>query len=797
MIKTFRQFKNISLQVVVLVFFNCFTINAQTTNFYGTKKIQSTSFVGALKEVKIHRFGNGYTYVKIEQIPTKNMKKLMAVLPSLNTKIKSGPFEAPYLGILNKDESLTKYSCDSNLGWDNVVAGKSYYITYVFDGAIPPGLTDFSMIDSGSNTSCKGYGFINYTINNPDNHPKTNLDLTSIKQIVDKQNDGIVGIYEPYGKSEYTFGCIRDNGIYKLIYLGSVTHHSYRNWWKIGDVKAILRPSSISGIFKADWYISNKSLYNNLANVIFDGNTLKTITELNGNIEETEYLKMYPTGSDSFSSNGQKSSGTGFAISNNGYIVTNYHVIENANTIEVIGVNGNFSEKLSAEVLVSDEKNDLAIVKINDPNFTTLGTIPYTFRQGIAEVGENVFVLGYPMISSMGKEIKLTNGIISSKTGFKGDISAYQVSVPIQPGNSGGPLFDKNGNILGVINAKHLLAENASYAIKVNYLKNLIELLPQTIKQPKLNSLNGKTLTDQVKIASNYTYLIVVNDKESSYINNTDSTPKKRTSSEQNAAMYYKNAEELWINNDSKGAIEQMNLSIDASQNYYGSYYFRGYIYLYGIRNYDIAIEDFTKAIQMQPDFEEGYFYRGLAYYDLEKNIEAIKDFSKVITLNRENTDAYFMRGIIKSNMNDRNGAISDYDEIIKREKVAKPKIYKMGTVYNNKGYCLVELNRLDEALPFLNKALELEPNESYIWGSRGELYYKRGDYRKCIIDMKKALEVSAKTEAGNTDPGLPYYLMGLSKIKLGEKEEGCKDLSKSGELGKTEAFKAISENCK
>jgi len=120
-----------------------------------------------------------------------------------------------------------------------------------------------------------------------------------------------------------------------------------------------------------------------------------------------------------------------------------------------------------------------------------------------------------------------------------------------------------------------------------------------------------------------------------------------------------------------------------------------------------------------------------------------------------------------------------------------------MGTVYNNKGYCLIELNRLDEALPFLNKALELEPNESYIWGSRGELYYKKGDYRKCINDMKKAIEVSSKTKAGSTDPGLPYYLMGLSKIKLGEKEDGCKDLSKAGELGKSEAYEAISENCK
>jgi S1-C subfamily serine protease len=224
--------------------------------------------------------------------------------------------------------------------------------------------------------------------------------------------------------------------------------------------------------------------------VTFDEIGMKTI--VSG--KEDDYLKMYPSnsGSNSFSSGSQKSSGTGFAISSNGYIVTNYHVIEDANSIEIKGVNGDFSQKFSAKVVVSDEKNDLAIIKINDPNFTSLGSVPYSFRQGIVDVGENVFVLGYPLTSSMGEEIKLTNGIISSKTGYKGDISSYQISAPVQPGNSGGPLFDKNGNLLGIVSAKHTLAENAGYAIKVSYLKSVIELLPQTINQPKINILNDK-----------------------------------------------------------------------------------------------------------------------------------------------------------------------------------------------------------------------------------------------------------------------------------------------------------------
>lgn len=502
--KTNSPFKLLLLLTIGILLLNSGTSSAQTTSFYGNSKIQSNGYTGALYEVKIDRDRN-LTFVKIQQIPTKNLRRLNTVTPSFNTKIKSGNYEAEYLGVLQNDGTYRRSSCSDNWGWDNAKTGQSYFVTYIFNGAIPPGLTDFSLIDEGSYSGCSGYKFRNYTLNNPDNHPKTNLTETTLKQKIDEQNDGIVGIYEPFNKSGYKLGCIKDGQTYKLVYLSSGT---YRSWWKVGDVKAILRPSATTGVFKADWYMANKTVNSDIY-VTFDGQTMKTIIEG----DDDGYLKMYPTNSNFSSSSIQKSSGTGFALSSNGYIVTNYHVIENAKSIEVKGVNGNFSRKLSAKVIVSDEKNDLAIIKINDPYFTSLGSIPYTFRQGIADVGENIFVLGYPMTSSMGEEIKLTNGIVSSRTGFKGDISLYQISAPVQPGNSGGPLFDKNGNLIGIVNAKHSLAENAGYAIKVSYLKSLIELLPQTINQPTSNTLNGKGITEQVKIASNYIYMIVVNDK--------------------------------------------------------------------------------------------------------------------------------------------------------------------------------------------------------------------------------------------------------------------------------------------
>lgn len=75
----------------------------------------------------------------------------------------------------------------------------------------------------------------------------------------------------------------------------------------------------------------------------------------------------------------------------------------------------------------------------------------------------------------MGSEIKATSGIISSQTGYKGDNDLYQIYAPIQPGNSGGPLFDFTGNLAGIVCAHHSQAENVGYAIKIEHLKQLCD----------------------------------------------------------------------------------------------------------------------------------------------------------------------------------------------------------------------------------------------------------------------------------------------------------------------------------
>ncbi len=327
--------------------------------------------------------------------------------------------------------------------------------------------------------------------------------------------DEIEGIYENvtklYTEPKYTLGLIKTSYGYNLIYLkgdfnGTSSDQSY--YWNVGDVKSKLYSTATPLVFKADHYMGDKTLN---TNVIFTfENGLMNLIYTDGRPKVT-YLKLYPTASDNISQSTNPSkvaSGTGFGISSNGIIVTNYHVIDGAKSIKIRGINSDFSKTYKAKVIVSDKNNDLALIQIDDYSFTSLGIIPFTIKTSLAGVGENIFVLGYPLRASMGDEIKLTNGIVSSKTGFQGDITSYQISAPVQPGNSGGPLFDNQGNLIGIINAKHTGAENASYAVKSSYLTGLIELLSSPPKLQTVNLLTGKSLTQQVELVKKFVYII-------------------------------------------------------------------------------------------------------------------------------------------------------------------------------------------------------------------------------------------------------------------------------------------------
>lgn len=296
------------------------------------------------------------------------------------------------------------------------------------------------------------------------------------------------------------------NGEYYMIYLDGRDNDGD---WSPGEVTGILKPTSSPGLFLCEWIDDFKEL-NKEFFVSFSENELR-LTYLNDLI--AGFTKFYPTvdNQDAYINPPNSIvSGTGWALLSEGYIVTNNHVIENAKEIRVKGINGDFRNGLLANLIVTDVKNDIAILRITDSSFKSLGVIPYTIGNQNLEPGNSVFVLSYPMRSTMGDEIKITNGIISSNTGFKGDITSYQVTVPVQPGSSGAPIFSSKGEVIGIITSKLTNAENASYAIKIPYLMSLIAASNIHYKANISNSLSNMNLPSQVKMIKQFIYIIEV-----------------------------------------------------------------------------------------------------------------------------------------------------------------------------------------------------------------------------------------------------------------------------------------------
>lgn len=229
---------------------------------------------------------------------------------------------------------------------------------------------------------------------------------------------------------------------------------------------------------------------------------------------EWKFVKFYPTEkmySEAFHKQEEEHNmpkqwtGSGFAIQE-GYVVTNYHVIDKAKEITIYGTKDIFSESVEAQIVATDKDNDLAILKIKG-NVSEI-SLPYSIKTFTSDVGEEIWVLGYPLTSTMGDEIKLTTGVISSRSGYEGSVSMYQISAPAHPGNSGGPVFDKDGNLIGIVCSKHTKAENATYAIKSSCLRNLVESSINHDILPHTNTMSGKDLPEKVKDVKKYVYYI-------------------------------------------------------------------------------------------------------------------------------------------------------------------------------------------------------------------------------------------------------------------------------------------------
>ncbi len=202
-----------------------------------------------------------------------------------------------------------------------------------------------------------------------------------------------------------------------------------------------------------------------------------------------------------------KSTGSGFFVGNAGHFVTNAHVVKDAASVEIYQE----GKLLKAKVLATDTKVDLALLKVASP------AAGLEIIADDAETGQDIYTIGFPRPTLQGTEVKITKGIISSRKGLLDDDSLYQLDASIQPGNSGGPVCDAKGRVLGVVvamldqiavaQASGTIPQNVNYAIKS---RMLITFLKANKIIPEAPATPVEPVEGTIKTATNATAMVMV-----------------------------------------------------------------------------------------------------------------------------------------------------------------------------------------------------------------------------------------------------------------------------------------------
>ena len=201
--------------------------------------------------------------------------------------------------------------------------------------------------------------------------------------------------------------------------------------------------------------------------------------------------------------------GTGFFITEDGYLISNYHVVKDATKVRLLTSQG----KVDAQVVQVDAADDLVLLK-TEGDFTALPIV----SSRTSALGGTVATVGFPNPRLQGFYPKLAKGEIAALAGAADDPRYFQISVPVQPGNSGGALVDEHGNVVGIVSAKldaatalaasGALPENVNYAVKSSLLLSFLESVPDVANKLKPANTKEEKFQDVVKQAQDAAVLV-------------------------------------------------------------------------------------------------------------------------------------------------------------------------------------------------------------------------------------------------------------------------------------------------
>lgn len=258
----------------------------------------------------------------------------------------------------------------------------------------------------------------------------------------------------------------------------AVILESKATYWKPGEIKVLFNDLSLGQTAIGSWFMENKYAYRTTWEVKKD--IISSLTK----DPMIALVKIFPVAQEGFNDFVSKS-GTSWAVTDDCIYVTNAHVVDGANKIYLGHKDG---EKTEARLLIADKRIDIALIQPITKSVCT--PLPMLGDGEIVQNGEDIFTLGYPLAFDLGSEAKISRGIVSSQTGINNDVTRYQITAQVNPGNSGGPTLNRFGEVIGIVVEKISGAEGVNFSIKSEYLRTLLN---QVGVKPKYGTEKSET----------------------------------------------------------------------------------------------------------------------------------------------------------------------------------------------------------------------------------------------------------------------------------------------------------------
>jgi len=434
----------------------------------------------------------------------------------------------------------------------------------------------------------------------------------------------------------------------------------------------------------------------------------------------------------------KESLGSGFFISADGLVATCYHVVSEVRQASVTLKDGTVLPVLG--LVASDPEADLAILKVGKPTdplpFTDVPGPPFKFLPLgppiLPPIGAEVYAIGSPK----GLANTLSKGIVSAHRKMGANLALIQITAPVSPGSSGGPLVSEDGLVVGVIAATMLRAQNINFAIPVSLLRPLVQSAGPPTELPRVRK--AKTAFELISLAS--------------------------------MALG---------NGDYDRALRLLDQATRADPNCALAWWGKA-LALAELGRIGEALECYDRALQINPKLAGAWENKGEALGKLGRYAEALECFDRAIQINRKDAVSWFNKGVALAELRRWTEALESFDRAIQINP-------KLAEAWLGKGSALLELGRPAEALECCDRAIRIDPKYAKGWYNKGVALGKLGRYTEALECCDRAIRINPKLAEAWLGKGVVAY--GLGRFR-----EARRCFETAARLGDRNAAKALRE---